>query len=123
MEYAMSTLITGERSFGSLVGVTAHELAHAWFQHLLATNESKHEWMDEGFTSYISTLAENAVFEKYPDFPHQRSYNSYIGLANSGFQHSADNTHADRYTVQRGLWSFCVFKRSCFLISIRLLNR
>lgn len=49
MEYAMSTLITGgERKFGSLVGgVTAHEMAHSWFQHVLATNESKHEWMDE----------------------------------------------------------------------------
>lgn len=57
MEYAMCTLITGERSYGSLVGVTAHEMAHSWFQHVLATNESKHGWMDEGFTSYISDLA------------------------------------------------------------------
>ena len=39
MEYPMSTLITGERSYESLVGVTVHELAHSWFQHLLATNE------------------------------------------------------------------------------------
>ena len=42
MEYAMMTLITGERSYESLVGVTAHELAHSWFQHVLATNEMKH---------------------------------------------------------------------------------
>jgi aminopeptidase N len=28
-------MITGERSYGSLFGVTAHELAHAWFQHSL----------------------------------------------------------------------------------------
>ncbi|HBY69480.1 MAG TPA: peptidase M1, partial [Flavobacteriaceae bacterium] len=50
MEYGMSTLITGERKFESLVGVTAHELAHTWFQFLMATNEARHEWMDEGFT-------------------------------------------------------------------------
>jgi hypothetical protein len=43
MEYAMCTLITGERNFGSLLGVTAHEMAHTWFQFLLATNEAKHE--------------------------------------------------------------------------------
>jgi len=49
MEYAMCTLITGEREFGSLVGVTAHEMAHSWFQHILATDEAQHEWMDEGF--------------------------------------------------------------------------
>ncbi|MCG8522418.1 MAG: M1 family metallopeptidase, partial [Pseudomonadales bacterium] len=59
MEYAMSTLITGEREFGSLVGVMVHEMAHSWFQHVLATNESKHEWMDEGFTSFISSLCMN----------------------------------------------------------------
>ena len=64
MEYAMCTLITGERKLGSLIGVTAHELAHTWFQFLLATNESKHEWMDEGFTSFISTLAENEVLKE-----------------------------------------------------------
>jgi hypothetical protein len=46
MEYAMLTLITGGRNYNSLFGVTAHELAHSWFQHVLATNETKHEWMD-----------------------------------------------------------------------------
>ena len=61
MEYAMGTLITGERSLKSLVGVTTHELAHSWFQHVLATNESKHPWMDEGFTTYISTLCNDKI--------------------------------------------------------------
>ncbi|SDZ80214.1 M1 family metallopeptidase [Psychroflexus halocasei] len=114
MEYAMSTLITGERSFGSLVGVTAHELAHAWFQHLLATNELRHEWMDEGFTSYMSTLAENAVFEKDPDFPHKNSYNSYIGLANSGFEHP-QTTHADRYKYNAAYGASAYSKGAVFL--------
>ena len=39
MEYPMATLITGHRSLRSLVGVTVHEMAHSWFQALLATNE------------------------------------------------------------------------------------
>ena len=39
---------------GRLIGTTAHEFAHSWFQFVLATNETKHSWMDEGFTSYIS---------------------------------------------------------------------
>ena len=61
MEYAMCTMITGERPYPSLLGVTAHEMAHAWFQHLLATNEAKHSWMDEGFTEYVTSLSENYV--------------------------------------------------------------
>ena len=96
MEYGMCTLITGERKFGSLVGVTAHEMAHSWFQFVLATNESQHEWMDEGFTSYISTLAENKISESKSEFPLERSYRNYFYLAKSGTE-QPQTTHADRY--------------------------
>ena len=96
MEYAMLTLITGNRPFGSLVGVTAHELAHSWFQHILATNETKHEWMDEGFTSFISTLAENEVLEENKEFPLAGSYRGYYGLATSGVE-MPQATNANRY--------------------------
>ncbi|MEO0404647.1 MAG: M1 family metallopeptidase, partial [Bacteroidota bacterium] len=36
MEYPMATLITGNRSLRSLVGVTVHEAAHSWYQGVLA---------------------------------------------------------------------------------------
>ena len=71
MEYAMSTLITGKRSFNSLLGVTSHEMAHTWFQFLLASNESKHPWMDEWFTSYISNIAMNKILNRKVKNPHQ----------------------------------------------------
>ena len=96
MEYAMLTLITGNRSFESLVGVTAHELAHSWFQHVLATNEMKYEWMDEGFTTYISTLAEDKILNQNKFFPLQRSYDSYLYLARSG-KEQPQQTNANRY--------------------------
>ena len=97
MEYAMLTLITGNRKFGSLVGVTAHELAHSWFQHILATNETKHEWMDEGFTSFISTLAEDEILEENKEFPLEGSYRGYYGLATSGVE-MPQATNANRYS-------------------------
>ncbi len=96
MEYGMSTLITGERNFNSLVGVTAHEVAHSWFQFVLAFNESKHEWMDEGFTSYISALAMNEVMNQNKQFPYEGSYRSYLRMATSG-KEQPQSTHADRY--------------------------
>jgi len=96
MEYAMSTLITGERKFGSLFGVTAHEMAHTWFQFLLASNEAKHEWMDEGFTSYISSLAENELTGGDNPNPLSGSYRSYYYLVNIG-KEQPQTTHADRY--------------------------
>jgi len=114
MEYAMATLITGKRSFGSLVGVTAHEMAHAWFQHLLATNESKHEWMDEGFTSYISTLAENEVLGEKSEKPFERTYTSYIRLAKSGVE-QPQTTHSDRYKLNAAYGATAYSKGSVFL--------
>ncbi len=96
MEYAMCTLITGEREFGSLFGVTAHEMAHTWFQFLLASNEAKHEWMDEGFTSYISGLAEDEISGTNAPNPLAGSYNGYYRLVASGFE-QPQTTHADRY--------------------------
>ena len=96
MEYAMMTLITGGRSFNGLFGVTCHELAHSWFQHVLATNETKHEWMDEGFTTFISTLAEDEILKENKDFPMEGRYRSYYSLALSGKEMS-QSTNANRY--------------------------
>ncbi|SHF72262.1 Peptidase family M1 [Salegentibacter echinorum] len=117
MEYAMLTLITGERNFGSLVGVTAHELAHAWFQHLMATNENTHEWMDEGFTSYISSAAMNQVMETYAENPHTGSYRSYIRLANSGME-QPQTTQADRYALNAAYGAAAYSKGAVFLAQL-----
>lgn len=117
MEYAMCTLITGNRSFGSLVGVTAHELAHSWFQHVLATNESKHEWMDEGFTSFISDLAMNEVLPPKTgkeDNPFQGSYNGYRYLIKSGKEQPL-STHADRYDYNMAYGVSAYSKGTIFL--------
>ena len=117
MEYAMLTLITGERSFGSLVGVTAHEMAHAWFQHLLATNESKHEWMDEGFTSYIADLAMEDVMNTESENPFEGSYNNYYRLATSGIE-QPQTTHADRYTTNFAYGAAAYSKGAVFLAQL-----
>ncbi len=117
MEYAMCTLITGNRSFGSLFGVTAHEMAHTWFQFLLATNEAKHEWMDEGFTTYISELAENELMGHNKKNPLAGSYGNYIYLANSGNEQPL-TTHADRYKYNQAYGIAAYSKGSVFLAQL-----
>ena len=99
MEYAMCTLITGNRSLPSLIGVTAHELAHMWFQHLLATNESKHGWMDEGFTSFIADFAVNSIMEKAnqeDENPFKSMYDNYYYMIGKNGEQPL-STHADRF--------------------------
>ena len=119
MEYAMCTLITGNRSFPSLVGVTAHELAHMWFQHLLATNESKHEWMDEGFTSFISNLAMQKVLPSKEDGnnPFESAYNNYRYLVKSGKEQPL-STHADRFDLNMAYGISAYSKGEIFLAQL-----
>ncbi len=117
MEYAMCTMITGGRELGSLVGVTAHELAHSWFQFVLATNELKHEWMDEGFTSYISDEAMNHVMKENKPNPHSGSYRSYFFMATSGAEQPL-TTHADRYASNRSYGVNAYSKGSVFLTQL-----
>jgi len=118
MEYGMSTLITGNRSFGSLVGVTAHEMAHSWFQFVLATNETKHEWMDEGFTSYISDLAMDKVLPpKTPKNTFEDAYNNYIYLAKSGREQPL-STHSDRFDLNMAYGISAYSKGEVFLAQL-----
>ena len=119
MEYGMCTLITGNRSYGSLVGVTAHEFAHSWFQFVLASNESKHEWMDEGFTSFISDLAMNEIMppKEKEDNIFESAYKSYIYLANSGKEQPL-TTHADRYDYNRSYGIGAYSKGEVFLAQL-----
>ncbi len=100
MEYAMCTLILGEGTFDGLLGVTAHEMAHSWFQHILATNEIKHGWMDEGFTSFLEDYALNEIAENKKENPFVNAYASYINMANSG-KELPQTTNADRFDENR----------------------
>ncbi|WP_417857915.1 M1 family metallopeptidase [Xanthomarina gelatinilytica] len=117
MEYGMCTLITGKRKFGSLVGVTAHELAHAWFQFLLATNEARHYWMDEGFTSYISDYAMNAVMDGNEENPTTNAYRGYIYLATSGKEQPL-TTHADRFEYNQAYGISAYSKGEVFMAQL-----
>lgn len=114
MEYAMATLITGERNFGSLFGVTAHEMAHTWFQFLLASNESLHPWMDEGFTTYISNKAENEILKENKNNPHAGSYKGYRTIVDNGYEESL-STHADRYHTNWAYGTASYSKGNIFL--------
>ena len=117
MEYAMCTFITGGRNLGSLIGVTAHEFAHTWFQFLLATNELKHGWMDEGFTSYISSMAENEILDQKLENPNEGSYNGYYRLVASGVE-QPQSLHADMFDYNFAYSNAAYSKGAVFLAQL-----
>ena len=100
MEYPMCTLITSHGSFGGLVSVTVHESIHSWFQGMLATNESKYPWMDEGFTTYAQSMTLDHLYDKNAVNPVANSYMGYAMLARSKDQEPL-TTHADHYKKNR----------------------
>ena len=114
MEYAMCTLMLGNGTLNGLVGTAVHELGHSWFQHILAFNESKHPWMDEGFTSYIEDLAMNEISAKKAENPFESSYKTYVKLVESGKEQPL-STHGDRYDENRSYSIASYVKGELFL--------
>ncbi len=117
MEYANCTLITGGEDYGSLMGTTAHEFAHSWFQQLLGTNESEHPWMDEGFTSYISALAQQTIAGRESENTWSGSYRGYNYIVQSGKEQPM-TTHSDRYDLNVAYSIAAYSKGSVFLAQL-----
>jgi hypothetical protein len=113
MEYPMSTLVTGGRNLNGLVSVMAHELAHSWFQGVLATNEALYPWMDEGFTSYASSLSMSSIYRPSEN-PLRGSYSGYYRLVSSGKEEPM-STHSDHYHTNSAYSSAAYSKGAVFL--------
>lgn len=116
MEYAMCTFVQGGER-GSPIGTVIHELAHTWFQQILASNESKHPWMDEGFGSYVSSLASNKILRKGDGRPTAGGYRGYFSLVKSGLEEPM-STHADRYNTNYAYSVASYTKGSIFLAQL-----
>jgi len=115
MEYAMCTLILGEGKKEGLVGLIAHEMGHSWFQHVLASNESKNFWMDEGFTSFLEDSGMNELAVTKADNPYEGAYKSYLMMANSSKEQPM-STHADRFDLNQ-IYSISAYSKGEVFLS------
>jgi aminopeptidase N len=114
MEYAMCTLMLGNGTLEGILGTATHELGHSWFQHILASNESKHPWMDEGFTTYVEDFVLNEMAAKKEENPFKGNYKAYYSLVDSG-KEQPQTTHGDRYDENRPYSISSYVKGSIFL--------
>lgn len=118
MEYPMATLVqTGGRSYGSLLSVTVHEAFHNWYYGVLATNEAKYPWMDEGFTSYAQDYVLNALRGFKNPNPHLGDVERLAGLHANGLQEPL-TTHADHFQTNYCYGVSSYSKGSVFLMQL-----
>ena len=121
MEYPMATLITGERSYPSLLSVTIHELLHSWYQMLLGTNESYLAWMDEGFTSFAQNITQiylfNDIYKLDLVNPLRRSYERYYNFIKTGLEEPL-STHSDHFSTNQAYGVGSYTKGAMFLMQL-----
>lgn len=116
MEYPMATLMLGRGKIKGMVGLAVHEAMHNWFYGMIATNESRYPWIDEGFTTFVENII---MMELFPDedsrgLPHYSNYLSYLQ------QWSADATEplttpADHYITNRG-YGVASYSQGCLYL-------
>ena len=121
MEYPMATLITGERSYPSLLSVTIHEALHSWYQMLLGTNESYLAWMDEGFTSFAQNITQiylfNDIYKLDLVNPLRRSYERYYNFIKTGLEEPL-STHSDHFSTNQAYGVGSYTKGAMFLMQL-----
>ncbi len=59
MEYPGIVFCGYKANKKGLWGVTSHEFGHNWFPMIVGSDERKYPWMDEGFNTFINSLADS----------------------------------------------------------------
>lgn len=99
MEYPMCTLVLGEGKLEGLAGTTVHEVAHSWFQAVLASNEALHAWMDEGFADFAADEVLASITNTKND--HASAFKNYSGMVTNGLL-EVPNQHSDHFVTHKG---------------------
>jgi hypothetical protein len=116
MEYPMCTLILGEGKLEGVAGTMAHEVAHSWYQMVLASNEALYAWLDEGFTDFASDEAMAAITREPVD--HKGSYSNYFAMVNRGLL-EAPSQHSDHFVTNGGYRTGSYTAGSVFLHQLK----
>lgn len=135
MEYPTITFITGDRGAFSLASVMAHEIGHNWFQGMLANNEIRDPWFDEGLVSYYTTRIMEDMFGPYAmteyDSPFKnrhypkddafvKTMTGYRWWAKQGYEQPAA-THADSFVTDEALTYGTYYKGQIFMLAMEYL--
>lgn len=67
--------VSSKTSQNSVASVIAHELAHQWFGNLVTMNWWTDLWLNEGFATYMASVAVDALFPQWNSLEEEDSVN------------------------------------------------
>ena len=117
MEYPGIVFCGARAKKSGLWGVTSHEFGHNWFPMIVGSNERKFPWMDEGFNTYINSVADSAFNNgEYLD----KDAGNHTRLARAMFNDSSESIFTVPDVAQpRNLGSTAYFKPGLGLTMLR----
>lgn len=113
MEYPMCTLIVGEGKPASTISTVFHEVAHSWFQGVLASNEAAYGWMDEGFAQFIQAEAKATLMGDTQPFA--KIYSDYTRMATAG-EEEPMSQYSDHF-VTNDAYKIAAYYKGCILLN------
>lgn len=92
--------------------VNSHELAHQWFGNLVTATSGKHHWLQEGFATYYSLLAEQQIFgDDYFYWKLFQTADDLKNMSDSGKGEALLKVKASSLTYyQKGAWALHILK-------------
>lgn len=92
--------------------VNSHELAHQWFGDMVTATSGEHHWLQEGFATYYSLLAEKEIFgEDYFYWKLFQSADQLKSVSDSGKGESLLGSKGSSLTYyQKGAWALHILK-------------
>jgi aminopeptidase N len=101
-----------------LYRVLTHEIGHMWYPMVVGSDERRHAWMDEGFTTFINTFSEEGYWKRNDAGLRQRERTLVIGIDQLPTAQPV-LTPANRYKTSDNLLSLAHVKPSIMLQALR----
>jgi aminopeptidase N len=116
MENTSATLFSQEFVVDSIgfndknyINVNAHELAHQWFGDLITAKSGEDHWLQEGFATYYSLLAEKEIFgEDHFNFEMLKFSGQLISSLQTDVTPILDKKASVQTFYKKGAWSLFV---------------
>ncbi|MCA9323076.1 MAG: M1 family metallopeptidase, partial [Planctomycetes bacterium] len=110
MEFPMMTLIGMEGEAATLQYVVCHETIHMWFPMMVGSDEKSWGFMDEGITTFLQQLCQDAFFERDN---HHRSYFARWRRRAPSAELTICSCHADRFPLDTPDLGDAVYTKPC----------